>query len=321
MNKLNLLSKLAIAGIAGSVSVFGIQVNASAFSTLTPPDSGTFGLYGYSVFGDTDGMGGQVCQACDSTTSFMVYTTLGDGDWTDDPLIQNFPVTHLRMIDPETGQPDQNTQLTDLDAKYVLFYNVKNTNPLGVSNPGLENFNVTKTAKNGDPYPVQPYTSAGYIDGHTFAEFSMDENPINADVPNNWIPTCGPVDDNSCNVLSPFQEDEEIAQDPDNAFAFNNFLISSPSVRNGQAAYYGAGFEWSGQNLILPDGYSSALFLTVGEEDDHLGIIWGETESPNGFGASGDIVGVKNKVPEPGTVLGLLAVGGLGLGLKRKKQS
>ncbi len=39
------------------------------------------------------------------------------------------------------------------------------------------------------------------------------------------------------------------------------------------------------------------------------------------YGADGTVVVVANGVPEPASILGLLAVGGLGLGLKRKKQS
>jgi hypothetical protein len=52
---------------------------------------------------------------------------------------------------------------------------------------------------------------------------------------------------------------------------------------------------------------------------------WARTQSliPVGEGSSGDVAGLKvtfEKVPEPGSIIGLLALGGLGLASKRKKQ-
>ncbi len=60
----------------------------------------------------------------------------------------------------------------DTNAKWVFFYQIQNTNPLGGTNAVLENFNVTKGSTTGDPIDVQPYNSAGYIDGWGIAPFS-----------------------------------------------------------------------------------------------------------------------------------------------------
>ena len=79
-------------------------------------------------------------------------------------------------------------------------------------------------------------------------------------------------------------------------------------------------------------GTSSLLFLTVDKDFvlDNLssaqtidiGLTWGRTQRfPIANGTSGDVVGVVvEQVPEPSAVLGILAISGLSLNLKRKKQ-
>ena len=97
-------------------------------------------------------------------------------------------------------------------------------------------------------------------------------------------------------------------------------------------------------------GTSSLLYLTAYTEEEFMDILrnlppsdplaeradeiwlevnypWAKTQGITGFdpneGTSGDVAGLKvtTKTPEPGTILGLLGISGLGLGMKRKKQA
>ena len=82
-------------------------------------------------------------------------------------------------------------------------------------------------------------------------------------------------------------------------------------------------FEFAplGTGTIPPDGTSSLVYLTATLDGDQmLDIVWAETESPGGFGAAGDVVGIKNvgvpfAVPEPASIAVwcgmLLMIGGV----------
>jgi hypothetical protein len=309
MNPPNLFQKLAITGVAGAIGVIGLQAGVQAANFVNIP-RGTFAPDKFAVFGDMNPEGiAPPCALCDSTVSSTAYYTLGDGDWTDDPEI----------VARGLGNPAQPGLLPDgdpidLDAEWVFFYEVVNTDPLTDPgfDPNLEDFNVTKTDKNGDPVLKQPYTSGGYYEQLMFENVSMDVAPL--DIPNNWE-----AEDIALGNAVPCDADE-ICIDPSalTLTSPNEPSISNNTVRGG-AFYTGALFDFDiNQNgEIPPDAKSSILFLTT--DENRTSLVWAETESEGGDGAAGDVYGVKN-VPEPGTILGLLAIGGLGLGMKRKEQ-
>ncbi len=314
MNKLNVLSKLAIASLTIGLGV--VETSESVWAgQLFDINQQTTGfvteLSGASEFGLSDEFGGPVCANCDSVVNFATYANPEMGNWVDalgvrDDLVGvGIPSPGMEVLDPNV----------DENAKWVFFYKIQNTNPLGGVGI-LENFNVTKENEKGLPVPgVQPYNSAGYINGWTTNDF--DPTP-GLDEPNDWQP-----------ALTEFKTIIELVNDDDGVepdIAFGTLLdgpspISSPSVRNGQVSYTGALFDFEGTGFIPVGEFSDLLVLTSNER--YAGIVWAETESPGGFGAAADVAGIKNpvNVPEPGTVLGLLAISGLGFGLKRKKQS
>ncbi|MDJ0510345.1 MAG: PEP-CTERM sorting domain-containing protein [Crocosphaera sp.] len=309
MNKLNLLSKFAIAGVVGAIGLTGIQSEAQAspfYDTVAP---GTFAPDFFSVFGDVGPKGGgQPCPLCDSTVSTTAYRTLGDGDWTDDQALMD-----RGLIDPTFLKQDEMGDIAiDLDAEWVLFYQVYNTDPIPDGEEPLQEFSVTTTDKNGHPVDHKPYTSGGFYDQLVFANASTAIDPL--DEPNDWEaqPTdlgLAVLDLEAINPASAFHSqisNNTIAEFPDGtAKVFEGVEFLFPNVP-------GAGLE-----NIPVGGTSSILFLTA---NGHLDLVPAETESPGGEGAAGDVYGIK-KAPEPGTILGLLAISGLGLGLKRKKQS
>ncbi len=93
--------------------------------------------------------------------------------------------------------------------------------------------------------------------------------------------------------------------------------IASVSVRAGQVAYAGALFQFDPgmEGVIPPDAYSDLLILT--SNDRYAGIVWAETESPGGFGAAGDVAGIKNvAIPEASSIAiwSLLGLAGFGFG-------
>jgi hypothetical protein len=182
------------------------------------------------------------------------------------------------------------------------------TNPLTAGEAPLQQFNVTKTDQNGDPFPEQPYTSGGYYDGLVFSNASSAVTPL--DVPNNWVP--------SGNVNLQTTVSNTNAVDPISLVLppAGSFQIVNDTVRFPLVGYDGAQFEFVNPQLAT-SLTSSILYLTT--DDPHAGIIWAETQSP-GEGAAGDVYGVKNKVPEPSALLGLLALSGMGFLRKTQKQ-
>lgn len=244
------------------------------------------GPTGSSSFGG----GPSQCPLCDSTVNFAVWENT-DGNWQDDA--------------PFVGRVS-NLQGNDPGAQYVLLYQVRNTDPLNVANPELENFNVSTTTPNGSPVASQPYDSAGYLRATVFANELVAGNLDN--LPNDWVP-------GATNNPTGFVDDA-LAVSPSSSQlpSAGSFTIANPAV-NGGVGYDGAlfGFSPLGTGTIGPGATSAILFLTTTTDNlSDLGIVWGESESPGGFGAAGDIVGVKS-IPEPSAFLCLSAVA-LGLG-------
>lgn len=269
---------------------------SAAIAVLSAPvaasqlDAGDF-VGGVSTFGLNDqGGSSNVCAVCDSVVNFGAYRSTG-GDW----------VSELQLtgaVNPLNG--------FDQDAAYVLFYQIRNTDPLGVENDALENFNVTGGRK-GQPLH---YTSGGYLDARTFDAFISDDTPL--DTPNDLaLANMGDPGD----LTSVIGNQIQVAPV---ALTFTTDLppstIASPSVASG-GGFEGALFEWStGPNdpgLINPFDYSTVLWLTT---DQHPTLVWAETESGGGFGAAGDVFGAVSSVPLPASVL-LLGPALLGLGL------
>ncbi|MGK7879552.1 MAG: PEP-CTERM sorting domain-containing protein [Crocosphaera sp.] len=288
------------------ITLTGVQSEAQALRPEFDVAPGTFTPDFFSVFGDVGPKGEPFpCPACDSTVSTTAYRTLGDGDWRDDPAI-----IARGLINPTFIKLDENFEIPlDLDAEWVLFYQIVNTNPLGDPDDGITEFNITTTDKQGHPVDHKPYTSGGFFEDLVFENASTAINPL--DEPNDWEaePTSlglAVIDDTSI--------------DPDTAFHTdiqNNTIAVFPD--GSSKSFEGVEFSFNAPlNTIDPGETSSILFLTA---KGHLDLVPVETESPGGEGAAGDVFGIKKATPEPGTILGLLAISGLGLGLKRKKQS
>ena len=261
------------------------------------------GFSGYSVFG-----GGAIpCALCDSANDFAVWRNDGQtGNWATDlgltPQIVNGTNVDINPI----GSPTWSGGV-DTTSDFVFFYQVFNNDPLDVSNPPLQDFNISVEYKPPLPHPdpvnvPNPFTSGGYItddkDLYTTTAPQLTQTP---DDPFTWSPTDTTIDPNlpdSTPGVAPSQIDYE--------------LISSPSVLAG-AVFPGINFTF-GTTEIPTDGKSAILFLT---SDLGPGYVWAETQSSGGFGAAGDVPGVK--LPEPGT-LGLLGFGLLGLGFAARRQ-
>lgn len=190
--------------------------------------------------------------------------------------------------------------------RWVFFYQIENTNPLGDPNSALENFNVTTTTKNGEPTPKNAYANGGI-------GVNLDISPFNSqpglDSPNNWVSP-------ELNVEKSLIEstgDRLSADILDFTDAAGLSPISSVSVDAGGPQYAGALFEFSNPELPA-DALSDVLWLS--SNAIHAGIIWAETESAGGFGAAGDVAGIKKQVPAPAAFT-LFGLGLAGLGARR----
>ncbi len=372
MNKLNLLSKLAITGVVSSIGMIGIQSSILA-------QNADFFNEGYSIFAAPDPLpvddpnvdpttpgpdaNSQQCAECDSTVSFSVYDNTDLGNWTTELGLPAVPLMPFSSV-------------VDTNAPYVFFYEVVNTDPLPQLEDTLVNFNVAVETKPpiGSWFGPSPYSSGGYIPGYVFTNASRDIN-------DNFGPT-DPVggirvdqdpDLNCVNNSSLLGQIDRIPGCPANwtpdvlvdlniglgpgvnptqlsygQLANNEIARLRPEVEptNGMRFLFGNPIPVDPDGTgPLPTGNSSLLFLTAHTEEEFMTILeqnpvpgvdpeevwlnvksypWSETQSQGGEGSKGDVPGVKidltKKTPEPGTILGLLAVSGLGLGLRRKKQ-
>ncbi|MDJ0662755.1 MAG: hypothetical protein QNJ42_25200 [Crocosphaera sp.] len=305
MNKLNLFPKLAIAGLVGAIGLIGVQSEVQALRPEFDVARGTFVDDYFSVFGDVGPKGAPPpCPLCDSTVSTTAYRTLGDGDWTDDPAL-----IARGLIDPTFIKIDEMGNVSvDLDAEWVLFYQVYNTDPLTPGEEPLGSFNISTTDKNGHPVKHKPYTSGGFYDQLVFANASTAITPL--DAPNDWE---AQLTDLGIAVLDP----ESV--NPDSAFhvTFSNNTIAVFPETGEAKPFEGVEFAFNPPMGIQPGDTSSILFLTA---KGHLDLVPAETQSFGGEGAAGDVFGIK-KAPEPGTILGLLAISGLGLGMNYLRTS
>ena len=278
------------------------------------PEGFVSGLSGASEFGLPDSTAGSItCPLCDSVVNFTAYSNPDRSDWRED-------IAALKGVDDGSWEVLANDPLAEggdkgnpWDDRWVFFYQIQNTNPLGGVNADLENFNVTKTWYNGDPFVRNAYANGGFNDGQ--ADISPFSETPGLDVPNNWIP-------------SEFGEQMVVpgigGQDP-LSLSFTNATgpnpIASAAVRAGQEAYSGALFEFGplGDDQINPLEFSDVLWLSSNAPT--AGIIWAETESPGGFGAAGDVAGIKNVVPEPSSMAIWSLIGFAGMARFRRRKN
>lgn len=394
MNKLNILSKLAIAGVVGAIGTVSVQTNAQAAFLAD--------YTGYSVFASPDPFndpptnvepnplgdgnpisGSDQCDFCDSTVSFTVWEN-ESGSLTQDLFI-NFGIEtidifgrNIDRINPETLPVPNNlvSGIIDDSAKYLYLYQVVNTDPLGVfggQEAPIDEFLLSvETINPKDSYfGPSPYTSGGYFDQYSFQNFSRDifDNPLTVPTdplggqrlaqeclndltpppgtglgsngcPGNWTPdvlvdvTPIVLDPDGAAPLSlaytPGRDDEVERQqaalgNPTTSpttvllWDFNNGIGVDPDCTPFDVDVNGDPIAPANPTPRADcDGKSYILFATSNHAPE---FPWARTQSQVGEGSSGDVVGVKVTTPEPSTIVGLLAVGGLGLGLKRKKQS
>ncbi|MDJ0728635.1 MAG: PEP-CTERM sorting domain-containing protein [Crocosphaera sp.] len=388
MNKLNLLSKLAIFGIVGGIGGIGFQTNAQAgmfvdqgYSIFASPDPGDFGVDEPNVLpNNPPDFASLQCPFCDSTVSFAVYQ----------PSTNNW-VTELEL------NPSLVANNPDLDAPYVFFYQVVNTDPLTVFEEPLRLFAVAEEEKIGNvgiPWNGPSlYSSAGWIADTVFGDpdlITIPESPphtASTDINDNFgaipEPPGGSRKDNGTGCISgvpgcPGNWMPDVLDSDFKGFIFYSGAVEPTEVNYGIVQHNEVerqggpsptnGYTWLWNTNPIPTidddsdgqqgpgerGTSSLLYLTAHTEEEfnvkavEAGLIdpvcetnpnhtnclwlkvnypWAKTQGITGFlpdeGTSGDVAGLKvtKKTPEPGTILGLLAVGGLGLGLKRKKQS
>ncbi len=278
--------RLAACLLAGAAFTVTLPSEAEALS-LTP---GTYGLGGASAFGArTPG-----CPGCDSTVSFLAYRNIDGNDWVND--------TGLAATGLAT--PASQGNVIDRTARWVIFYQIENNNPVGDPNNVLENFNVTSTWPDGSPAPTQPYTSGGYLSN---VDINYSGTP-GLDFANDWAPSL--TDPNASLVTGGGTAPGFLSFSGGNPDPGN---ISDPSIGGG---YLGALFEFPSPSLAA-NAFSDVLFLTTNAHE--LDYVWAETESPGGFGTSGDVLGVK-AVPLPGSLLLLVpALAGLGFVARRRK--
>lgn len=149
--------------------------------------------------------------------------------------------------------------------------------------------------------------------------------------------------DKNINLSTPLYTKTDIAQAIDDLFP--NFDIIAEDIDLDAMMTFGSNIMFSvdpiidkgldGGEIFVWDGVAaSAIFLTHGGHIwdttfDVMGTFGTATENINALEAVGTFEdspictggNCSQTVPEPGTILGLLAISGLGLGLKRKKQS
>lgn len=288
---------------AGALIAAAAPAGAVQFGPSTPRGY-VPGLSGASEFGLTDGNPGSLtCPACDSVVNFATYSNPARTDWTNAPTDPTAPGLGLNPTFLGGGR--------DTTSRWVFFYQIENTNPLGDPDSDLENFNVTVTDKSGDPYPVNLYTSGGYFMNSDLTPFSSNTDVI--DTPNDWEPS----EFGSREVQITGNDNEEPT-----SLLFTDAgapnIIASAAVRAGAAAYAGALFDFGAMNLIGPGGKSEVLFLT--SNHPWASLPWAETESPGGFGAAGDVAGVKAVIPVPAPLLLLpTAMAALGFAARRRR--
>jgi hypothetical protein len=326
--KNTLVSGVTTLGVLAGVA--GVQTSAQAAFLQS--------YTGYSVFASPDpGANANVdplapdpdsrqCAFCDSTVSFSVWQN-ESGSLLQD--LAQFGVNATNAVDLLGPGFDD-------DAEYIYLYQVVNTNPLTEQENDLFTFDLAVETWDKKPYfGDNPYTSAGYLDGLVFQNASRDtfDNPPGQltdpaggtrvddgswcidgvpGCPGNWTPDVivpvtpiiqgtgfAPVVVEYGAIRDDEVERQQLAQGK---------VVTSPTN--------GLSWQWSPVSDIIPEGNSYLLFAT---SDGIPHFPWAKTQSAAGEGSSGDVVGVKT-TPEPGTVLGLLAVSGLGLVSKRKKQ-
>lgn len=285
-------------GAMGALAVVG-TLALSAPASAVPIAQGAFGGGGASAFGLND-MGGTAftCALCDSAVNFVGYRTTSGGNWVDE--------LGLAGLVNQVGN-----RAIDATARFVLFYQIANTNPLGGANDVLENFNVTVTNPTGGPVSIQPYTSGGFLTNSSFGDTFSLNPPL--DTPNDQTPAETGAKTISAGLTG-------VTNVAPNGLSFSDDApfssISSPAIASGTAGYLGALFTWDANNNIAANAFSEVLFLTT---DYPVDYVWAETESPGGFGAAGDVIGV-NQVPLPGSIMLLIpALAGLAfLGRRRR---
>ncbi len=292
--------------LVGAIVALAVANQAQAGKVFrgNTPQGFVSALSGASEFGGTDASSSLTCPLCDSVVNFATYSNPDGGDWRE-ALEADFGINPSSW---QTLGSDQGAEGGDngnpWDDRWVFFYQIQNTNPLGGVNADLENFNVTKTFV-GNPFELNPYANGGFNTGAAIDPF----NPTpGIDDPNDWVPA-----ETGDRVVIPGVGGIDPSQ-----LTFTNVSgptpISSPSVRNGQDAYSGALFQF--ENFIGEDQFSEVLWLSSNART--AGIIWAETESPGGFGAAADIAGIKN-IPEPTSLCSIFGLAVLGTALRRRK--
>lgn len=298
----NSLISMSLSGIFG-ILLIGPPASAATIFGSATPQGFVPGLTGSSEFGNADtNPGSLVCASCDSVVNFTAYYNPQGADWRD---AIGVPIDSWQTLnsDPTAHGGDDADPWND---RWVFFYQIENTNPLGGLNAALENFNVTNTTKDGEPSPRNAYANGGI-------GLNLDISPFNSqpglDTPNNWASPELDVEKSLIEATG----DRLSATILDFTDAGGVSPISSVSVDAGVPQYAGALFEF-GDPELPADALSDVLWLSSNAE--YAGIIWAETESAGGFGAAGDVAGIKKKVPAP-AAFGLFGVGLAGLSARR----
>ncbi len=292
-------------------TIFGTMLVSFGLPSIAFAAPGDFSFSQFSPFGA--GPAGTQCPFCDSTVSFTAYETIND--WTEE--LGFSPTT---LLGSTSGTED-----------YLLLYQVVNTDTIPPQEDTLQRFLVSINEGNNSYFGNNLYKSAGYIENVVFDEASSAITPLDT-------PADGQV--GSILTFNGFKTLDS-AVEP-SSVTYGEIADNAVEVLNGPTPTNGVTFLFDETNPIpITDtdpmapggrGTSSLLFLTVDKDFvlDNLssaqtidiGLTWGRTQRfPIANGTSGDVVGVVvEQVPEPSAVLGILAISGLSLNLKRKKQ-